>query len=138
MSGLKLFYQVGILDALGPEEERLSFRRRSSTLVLRSDGRIGTGFLSYVVGRSRWTRRWRLVFRLACCRRHDPTIDFVLFDEGGDNLIASQICVEFAIRNRANRQLIEEVLPTPENQQPTKEIGDGPTPPRFTLVYFSR
>src|SRR5260221_720416 len=59
MSGLKLFYQVGILDALGPEEERLSFRRRSSTLVLRSDGRIGTGFLSYVVGRSRWTRCWR-------------------------------------------------------------------------------
>src|SRR5260221_12753626 len=102
MSGLKLFYQVGILDALGPEEERLSFRRRSSTLFLRSDGRIGTGFLSYVVGRIRWTRRWRLVFRLACCRRHDPTIDFVLFDEGRDNLMASRLGFEFPIRNLTN------------------------------------
>src|SRR5260370_41559541 len=52
--------------------------------------------------------------------------------------MASKIGLEFAIRNRANRQLIEEVLPTPENQQRNKEIDDGPTPPRFRLIYFSR
>ena len=80
----------------------------------------------------------RLVFRLACYRRHDTTIDFVLFDNGDGDLMPGKVCFELAIRNRANRQLIKEILPPPENQQHKKEIGDAPLPPRRRLIYLSR
>src|SRR5258708_19233083 len=65
-------------------------------------------------------------------------VDLVVFESGDGDIMKGKVRVELGIRNRAKRQLIKEILPTPEKQKNKKEIGDAPLPPRLRLIYLSR